>query len=257
MIATAEHFATCVLWAALGTLCYVYIGYPALLAAIAVFRRRRPAPLGYTPTLSVLIAAANEEANILTKLAATLALDYPPDKLEVLVLSDGSTDATDALVRTCSDPRVRLVRIPERRGKTHAQNVGAELARGEILVFSDATAVYHQQALRYLACNYADPGVGAVSGRYKYFDTHGTSPTSAGMMAFWEYENGIKRRQSDIQTLSGCCGCIYSVRKSCYTPLAPDVISDLVQPLWTIQKGYRVAFEPRALAYEETTQSSR
>jgi cellulose synthase/poly-beta-1,6-N-acetylglucosamine synthase-like glycosyltransferase len=151
---------------------------------------------------------------------------------------------------------VRLVRVTPRRGKTNAQNVAVRECRGEIVVFSDATTIYHPQALRHLAANYADPGVGAVSGHYKYFDPGGTSPTGLGSIAFWSYENLIKTMQSKIHTITGCCGCIYSVRRSLYTELPADIISDLVQPLWVIKQGYRVVFEDRALAYEETTQST-
>lgn len=246
-----------IFWMALGLLVYVYVGYPLLLAAIClVVRRRRPEP-AYTPSLSVLIAAYNEEKNIGRKIEQMLSLDYPADKIEVIVLSDCSTDRTNQIVSACADPRVRLLPMPQRRGKTHAQNEGVKLAKGEVLVFSDATTVYHPQALRYLACNYADPHVGAVSGRYQYFDPLGSSPTGLGSVAFWSYENLIKMMQSRIRTLTGCCGCIYSVRRTVYTPLAEDVISDLVQPLWAIQKGYRIAFEDRALAYEQTTTSTK
>jgi cellulose synthase/poly-beta-1,6-N-acetylglucosamine synthase-like glycosyltransferase len=146
--------------------------------------------------------------------------------------------------------------MPERRGKTHAQNLGAKQASGEVVIFSDATAVYHAKALLYLACNYQDASVGAVSGRYQYFDPTEQSATGLGSVAFWNYENLIKKLQSRISTITGCCGCIYSVRKSAYTELPADIISDLVQPLQAIRKGYRVVFEDRALAYEETTQST-
>jgi hypothetical protein len=115
--------------------------------------------------------------------------------------------------------------------------------------------VYDKQALRYLICNYQEPTVGAVTGRNQYFDPKGDSPTGLGTRAFWSYENIVKTMQSRIYTLSGCSGCIYSIRKSIYTELADDVISDLVQPLWAIRKGYRVLFEDRALAYEETTRT--
>ncbi len=251
-----QAVALFIFWACVVALVYVYVGYPALLALIAPFvPRTKPKP-GYLPTLSVLIAAYNEEANIGKKVEQTLALDYPAEKLEILVLSDGSTDHTDEIIRAFKDPRVRLIRMEPRRGKTAAQNRGVREARGEVLVFSDATTAYHSQALRYLACNYEDPNVGAVSGRYQYFDPEGNSPTGLGTMAFWNYENVLKTLQSRIRTISGCCGCIYSVRKSAYTQLPDDVISDLVQPLWVIQKGFRVAFEDRALAYEETTQSA-
>ena len=249
-------WARIIFWGSALALLYVYVGYPALLFLIASLRKRHNPEPGYTPALSILIAACNEEGNIRQKLEQTVKLDYPPDKLEILVLSDGSQDGTDAIVADFPDPRVRLVRIPERRGKTNAQNEGVKQATGEVLVFSDATTIYHPQALKYLAANYQDPAVGAVSGRYQYFDPKQDSPTGMGAIAFWNYENNIKTRQSQISTLTGCCGCIYSVRKTAYTALAPDVISDLVQPLWVIQKGYRVVFEDRALAYEQTTEST-
>jgi cellulose synthase/poly-beta-1,6-N-acetylglucosamine synthase-like glycosyltransferase len=248
--------AKVVFWLAALLLFYVYAGYPLLLAIIGLFVRRRRPEAGYTPRISVLIAAYNEEAAIERKLQQTLALEYPPEKLEVLVLSDCSTDRTDEIVKAFPDSRVRLVRMPERRGKTHAQNYGIREASGDVVIFSDATAIYHSKALLYLACNFQDASVGAVSGRYQYFDPGEQSPTGLGSVAFWNYENLIKTLQSRIRTITGCCGCIYSVRKTAYTDLPDDIISDLVQPLQAIRKGYRVVFEDRALAYEETTQST-
>jgi cellulose synthase/poly-beta-1,6-N-acetylglucosamine synthase-like glycosyltransferase len=190
------------------------------------------------------------------KIQQTLALEYPADKIEVLVLSDCSTDRTDEIVKAFPDGRVRLIRMPERRGKTFAQNIGVKEAAGEVIIFSDATAIYHPKALLYLACNYQDASVGAASGRYQYFNPGEKSPTGLGSVAFWNYENMIKKMQSSIRSITGCCGCIYSVRKAAYTELPADIISDLVQPLQAIRKGYRVVFEDRALAYEETTQST-
>jgi cellulose synthase/poly-beta-1,6-N-acetylglucosamine synthase-like glycosyltransferase len=243
-------------WLSLAALLYVYIGYPLLLVLISRFFRRRLPKQSYEPFLSILIAAYNEEAGIREKLEQTLSLEYPPEKMEVIVLSDGSTDRTDEMVQSLDDPRIRLLHITGRMGKTNAQNEGVKHARGDVLVFSDATTIYHPEALLYLASNYIDGRVGAVSGRYQYFDPEGGSPTGLGSLAFWNYENYIKMMQSRIRTISGCCGCIYSVRREAYTALAPDVISDLVQPLHVIRQGYRVVFEDRALAYEETTQST-
>jgi len=243
-------------WVSFAVLFYVYAGYPFLLAAIAMFVPRRRPKADFTPRLSILIAAYNEQTGIRRKIEQTLALDYPSDLIEILVLSDGSTDQTDAIVESFRDPRVRLLQVSGRKGKTNAQNEGVKIAHGDVLIFSDATTIYHPQALRYLASNYADPKVGAVSGRYQYFDPAGRSPMGLGTIAFWNYENFTKVMQSRIRTISGCCGCIYSVRREAYTPLAPEVISDLVQPLHVIRQGYRVAFEERALAYEETTQST-
>jgi cellulose synthase/poly-beta-1,6-N-acetylglucosamine synthase-like glycosyltransferase len=240
----------------LGAILYTYMGYPAFIFLVGAFRKRRSPDLGYCPSISVLIAAYNEAGNIGSKIEQTLALDYPAGKLEVIVLSDCSTDGTDEVVRSFRDRRVRLMQMKHRRGKTSAQNEGVKIARGEIIVFSDATTIYHPQALRYLAANYRDKTVGAVTGRNHYFDLEENSPTGLGSAAFWNYENFIKSRQSRIHTLTGCVGCIYSVRKVLYTKLHDDIISDLVQPLWVIQKGYRVVFESRAWAYEQSTTSS-
>jgi cellulose synthase/poly-beta-1,6-N-acetylglucosamine synthase-like glycosyltransferase len=237
----------------LGAILYVYVGYPVSLCLTGVFFRRRNPDPGYYPFISILIAAYNEAGNIGRKLEQTLALDYPPGKLEIIVLSDCSTDGTDDVVKSFRDSRVRLIRMKARRGKTSAQNEGVKIARGEIIVFSDATTIYHPQVLRHLATHYREKGVGAVTGRNHYFDLEDNSPTGLGSAAFWSYENIIKAMQSRIHTLSGCVGCIYSVRKSLYTKLRDDIISDLVQPLWVIQKGYRVVFETRAWAYERST----
>src|SRR5713226_136638 len=207
MISVAETL----FWLSFAALVYVYAGYPSLLALLSIFFRKRQAEPGFTPRLSILIAAYNEETGIQKKLEQTLQLDYPAGLLEIIVLSDGSTDKTDSIVESFPDPRVRLLRVTGRMGKTNAQNEGVNTAQGEVLIFSDATTVYHPQALRYLAANYADPHVGAVSGRYQYFDPAGNSPTGLGTMAFWNYENLIKTFQSRIRTITGCCGCIYSV----------------------------------------------
>jgi len=242
-------------FASLVLILYVYIGYPALLAAISPFFPSKSIDPGFQPFITILICAYNEESGIREKLQRTLELEYPADKFEILVVSDGSSDATEEMVRSFSDTRVRLMRTTLRKGKTNAQNEGVRACKGEVIVFSDATTIYHPKALSYLAANYQDREVGAVSGRYQYFDENGNSPTGVGTIAFWNYENKIKRLQSRIMTITGCCGCIYSVRRDAYTELPPDIISDLVQPLHTIRKGYRVVFEDRALAYEATTES--
>lgn len=241
----------------LGAILYTYVGYPAFICMVGAFYKRNNPDLGFCPSISVLIAAYNEAGNIGSKIEQTLALDYPAGKLEVIVASDCSTDGTDEVVMSFRDRRVRLVQMKHRSGKTSAQNEGVKIARGEIIVFSDATTIYHQQALRYLAADYRDKRVGAVTGRNHYFDLEENSPTGLGSVVFWNYENFIKSAQSRIRTLTGCVGCIYSVRKHLYTNLRHDIISDLVQPLWVIQKGYYVVFESRAWAYEQATTSSK
>ncbi|MHB1020790.1 MAG: glycosyltransferase family 2 protein [Acidobacteriaceae bacterium] len=204
----------------------------------------------------MIIAAHNEALGIRQKLKDTLTLKYPQQKLQVIVASDGSTDTTDEVVREFEASGVELVSIYPCQGKTHAQNVAVRHAKHEVIVFSDATTRYDPDALRYLVGNYSDPKVGAVSGRYEYYDPSHGSPTALGSITFWNYENWIKKHQSMVRTITGCCGCIYSIRRRLYTPLPSDVISDLVQPLEVLLQGFNIIFEDRALGWEETTVNS-
>jgi cellulose synthase/poly-beta-1,6-N-acetylglucosamine synthase-like glycosyltransferase len=141
--------------------------------------------------------------------------------------------------------------VEGRVGKTETQNQAVKIAKGDIIIFSDATTDYKKDAIRKLVRNYIDPSIGAVSGRYEYVNPSG-APVGLGTILFWKYENFIKSRQTRIKTITGCCGCIYSVRKNLYEPLPGDIISDLVEPLKILEKGYRIAFEPEAVAYETT-----
>ena len=244
-------------WLCSFLIAYAYVGYPLLLRVLASVIRRRPVEPSEKPMLTLMICAHNEAASIETKLRDTLALHYPPEKLQVLVVSDGSLDETDTIVRSFAHQGVELVRIERQAGKTNAQNVAIKQASGSIVVFSDATARYHPDALRFLAGNYSDPRVGAVSGRYSYFDPLENSPNGAGAHAYSSYDNAIRDLQSQVWSITGCCGCIYSVRRDLYTPLRNDIISDLVQPLHVLRKGFRVLLEPRAIAWEMATSSSR
>jgi cellulose synthase/poly-beta-1,6-N-acetylglucosamine synthase-like glycosyltransferase len=232
---------------------YVYVGYSVLIPLLAFFSRK-PVRIGeIEPKVTFLITAYNEEKNIRRKLEEVLELDYPGSKMEVLVASDGSTDRTDEIVRKFAGRGVILTRIEGRVGKTATQNEAVMIAGGDIIIFSDATTTYRKDAVRKIVRNYHDPAVGAVSGRYEYVNPSG-APVGIGTIIFWKYENYIKSMQTRIKTITGCCGCIYSVRRAAYVPLAPDIISDLVEPLRIVEKGYRVVFEPEAVAYETTTE---
>ncbi|MFC1658437.1 glycosyltransferase family 2 protein [Candidatus Omnitrophota bacterium] len=234
---------------------YTYFGYPLLNLVISLFINNRVNKKEIEPSVTFLITAYNEERHIREKLENTLGLDYPRDKLEIIVASDASSDQTDQIVREFVKSGVKLFRVEGRVGKTEVQNQAVNTARGEIVIFSDATTKYEKSAIRKIVRNYADPAVGAVSGRYKYFDPNHTQ-IGTGTIAFWDYENFIKIKQTQIKTITGCCGCIYSVRKNLYQPLPQDIISDLVEPLKILEQGYRIVFEPEALAYELTSQDS-
>ncbi len=244
-----------VFWLLIITIFYTYFGYALLIPLIGLFVKRPVDRRDITPRVTFLITAYNEEKNIRKKLTEVLALDYPHEQLEVMVASDGSTDRTDEIVHEFRDQGVVLKRVEGRVGKTATQNEAVKAATGDIIIFSDATTVYEHDAIRKLVRNYNDPEVGAVSGRYEYVNPTG-APVGTGSILFWKYENFIKSMQTRIRTISGCCGCIYSVRKAAYVPLPGDIISDLVEPLMVIQRGYRVVFEQEAVAYEETTEKS-
>lgn len=247
--------AEAIFWTMVAVVFYTYAGYSLTILLLAQFFRRpiRRAPI--EPRLTYLITAYNEERNIRAKLDQVLSLDYPQDKLEVIVASDGSTDGTDGIVRRFAGRGVRLVRVEGRVGKTETQNRAVREATGEIILFSDATTLYEPSALRNIVRNYADASVGAVSGRYEYRNPTG-APIGFGSILFWRYENLIKVLQTRIRTITGCCGCIYSVRRELYQPLPADIISDLVEPLTILEKGYRIVFEPDAIAFEETTENA-
>ena len=239
---------------------YSYAGYVLMIYLISLFYSKPVKKGNIEPSVSLIIAAYNEEKDIEKKLINSFQLDYPRNKLEIIVASDASSDRTDEIVKKYEynehGVKVLLHRVEGRLGKTAVQNSAVKIALGDIIVFSDTASMYDKGAIRSLAKNYADPSVGAVSGMYKYVNPTGGSVGFATML-FWNLENFIKSRQTRIQTITGCCGCIYSVRKDLYTELPADIISDLVEPLTILKKGYRIVFEPDALAFEETTEKPK
>lgn len=244
-------------WLASMVIGYTLAGYPALLWLLAHSSKRKDHAPDDACSMTLIICAHNEAASLEAKLEATLALRYAPERLQIIVASDGSSDATNAITQSFSSRGVELLHIARQMGKTHAQNAAVLIARGEILVFSDATTRYHPDALRFLAGNFADEEVGAVSGQYFYEDSTRTSPNAAGAAAYASYDNSLRNAQSQLGSICGCCGCIYALRRTLYTALEDHLISDLVQPLHIIRQGYRVTFEPRALAWETSSASSK
>jgi len=243
-----------IFWITIGIIVYTYIGYPLFTLFLSLFVNNPVNKKGIEPAITFLITAYNEEKSIGKKLRNTLGLDYPRDKLEIIVASDGSTDKTDEIVKEFADRGVAINRVEGRVGKTETQNQTVKIAKGDIVIFSDATTDYRKDAIQKIVRNYNDPSVGAVSGRYEYVNPTG-APVGQGTILFWKYENFIKSRQTQIKTITGCCGCIYSLRRNLYEPLPRDIISDLVEPLKILEKGYRIAFEPEAVAYELTEEA--
>ena len=209
-----------IFWLIIFLIFYTYAGYSFIILLLSLFLNRSVRKKEVYPRVTFLITAYNEEHSIAAKLENTLSLDYPGEKLEVIVASDGSTDSTDTIVKQFHDQGVILNRVEGRVGKTETQNQTVAKATGDIIIFSDATTNYKKDAIRNIVQNYADPQVGAVSGRYEYINPTGAA-VGLGTVLFWKYENLIKRLQTRIHTITGCCGCIYSVRRDLYEPLTP------------------------------------
>jgi glycosyltransferase involved in cell wall biosynthesis len=238
-------------WLFAVTILYVYIGYPLLLSLARKARRVRPTPPepAEWPRLSMVIAARNEEQSISAKLENTLSLHYPPHLLEVLVVSDASSDATDGIVAASAGRGVRLIRTDTHRGKTAAQNLAALHATGEILVFSDATGMYDRGALRSLARWFVLPDVGAVCGRVAWTGTD-ESTAARGHSIYWRYERWIRNAEDRAGSTMVASGSIYAIRRDHYVPLSDAAQSDLIEPLCQKLAGRKVVYEPGAVSRE-------
>ncbi len=242
--------------AAMAMIAFIYAGYPALMFALSQVVRRPVRRDDITPRVSIIIAAYNEERDIEAKLINTLALDYPRDRMEIIVASDCSTDRTDEIVRGFSRQGVILSRQPERLGKTAAQHRAVKVSSGEILVFSDATTMYEPDAIRKIVRSFADPEVGCVAGQLVYEDAS-SSAVGKGCRSYWGYEKFLKRCESHVGSLIGVSGCLYAVRRICHARLAGDMIDDFVIATEIYLQSLRVVYEPEAIAVEDTNRRAK
>jgi cellulose synthase/poly-beta-1,6-N-acetylglucosamine synthase-like glycosyltransferase len=242
-------------WTAAGLVLYAYLGYPILIAIIA---RLWPAPLvrkeQLTPSLSLLIIVHNEEACLEDKLRNLLALDYPQDKLEILVVSDGSTDGTEAIATAFAQAGVRLLSFPGPRGKAACLNEAVPRAGGEIVVMTDARQPLARDAVRHLVGYFADPSVGAVSGELHLLAPTGTA--TGGVALYWRYEKLIRRAESRFDSTVGVTGALYALRKDLFVPLDPrTILDDVALPMEVVLAGRRVLFAPEARAWDRMAES--
>lgn len=243
-------------WFFVFLLAYVYVGYPALVYFVSKIWPRKVERGDIEPTVTVLITAYNEEKSIAAKLENSLSLDYPKEKLEILVASDGSTDNTDEIVKTFADRNVGLFRQEGRKGKTLTQNGAVRSSNGEIILFTDATTVLSTDVLKRILPSFNDSTVGCVSGRLKYVDQAETS-VGSGAQSYWSYETNLKASESRACSLIGASGCLYAVRRTAYRDLASDACSDFVICSDLYRRGFRSVFEPDALSIEDTNAATR
>lgn len=241
-------------WGSLGAVAWTHVGYP--LAAMAA-ARVRPRPVrrdpSHAPSVTVVVAAHDEEPVIARRVENLLALDYPAEKVDVVVASDASTDGTNAIVEEIAarEPRVRLLDCP-RGGKVAAQDRAVREATAEVVAFSDANATWAPDALRLLVENLADPEVAYVCGQLRLQDADGSNREGL----YWRYEMLLREAESALGSVTGGNGSIYAVRRSDYVEVDPTWGHDLSFPYRMVQAGRRAVYEPRAHAFEKPTPSN-
>lgn len=240
-------------WGGVAVVAYAYVGYPLVAWTLAKLAPR-PARQGVElPSVTLLIAAHNEESVIGPRLENALAMDYPADKLEIVVVADGCTDRTAAIAAEYADRGVRVIQQLPRQGKIAALNVGVPLAQGEIIVGTDANAMYRPDAMRKLVRWFADPEVGLVAGEKRI---HGRGTAAQGEGVYWRYEHWLKRQDTRFGSVMGATGEIFAIRKALWQALPGDtVIEDFVIAMGVVRGGKRAVFDPLAISEEEASPS--
>lgn len=241
-------------WGTLSVTVYTYLGYPLILALLRGGGGDVAAAVTW-PTATVIVAAHNEERCIAQKVQNVLEHAYPSECLDVIVVSDGSTDHTDAIVQRLEGPRVQLFVQPYRSGKNAALNRGVLAAHGDIVVFTDASALLTPEALCWLIAPFRDPQVGLVSGQ-GYYGEFGNRTTRVVSNAYVRYEAFIKRRESSLGFVAAADGALYAMRRSLYTELPTTYVHDLLHPIQMTLAGLRSVFVPDAYTVEPPSQDA-
>ena len=241
----------------LGFCVYVYFGYPLILWVTSRFRSRPVKRGPIEPSVSLIIAAFNEESVIAEKIENSLTLDYPPDELEIIVVSDGSTDATDSIVRGIDYAQVRLISRP-REGKLRALSAGVEAASGEIIVLTDANSTLESSSLRRIVENFADPEVGGVCGNKRFLAADRGDSTGEGEGLYWRYDKWQKQLESAVGSIFAADGAFYAIRKDLFVPIDdPAQADDIAISARVALQGRRLIYEPAAVAWEEAPREGR
>jgi cellulose synthase/poly-beta-1,6-N-acetylglucosamine synthase-like glycosyltransferase len=246
--------STVVFWGSSIALFYVYFGYPAALAVLRSLARKPIVKSPMEPRVCLLIAANDEEAVIDAKLRNALAVDYPPDLLEIVVASDGSLDDTNVMVRRFA-PRVRLLELSPRRGKIAAINEAMRSITSDIVVFSDANTFLDPKGIRALVQNFSDPRVGAASGDVSLVGDRAALARSEDL--YYLYERWVQQAESDVGSMIGADGALYAIRRELFVPPSNDtILDDMAIPMAVVRAGRRVVFEASARAYEQGSETA-
>jgi biofilm PGA synthesis N-glycosyltransferase PgaC len=247
-----------VFWTAIFLLTYVYVGYPVISWLRARFWPKRHVTASSEPMVTIVVVAHNEEERIPARLDNLLALDYPREKLEIRVASDGSTDHTVARARAYQSKGVVVWAFHQRRGKSAVLNDVIPTAQGEIVIMADARQQFDRGAVRALVANFADPDVGAVSGELMMTPASSGAAVGKGCGLYWRYEKFIRRNEGRTGSTVGATGAIYAIRRALFEPIPDDtVLDDVLIPLRIVRQGFRVLFEPVARAYDEASATTR
>ena len=243
-------------WGSVGLIVYTYFLFPLLviLRGMLVKRPYMSEDVQPLPLVSIIIAAYNEEKEIGEKLNNILSLEYPRDRLEVIIASDGSTDRTNEIVQGYEERGIRLLALP-RLGKAGVLNAAVAAAQGEILVFSDANSMFKSDALRALVRPFADPEVGGVAGNQVYLKK-GASSVGAGERSYWDFDRILKEYESQAGNTISATGAIYAIRRSLFQPVMEGVTDDFYTSTSVIEQGSRLVFAPDAVAYEAVAGTS-
>jgi len=243
-----------IFWSSLAFVFYVYLGYPALLLLWARLAPRDVKKAACEPEVTLIIAAYNEKDNIRQKLVNCLSLDYPRERLHIIVSLDGSTDGTDILAIEASTRGIHVMYSPQHSGKASAINRAVRKARGSVLVFVDARQTLQRNVIRELVANFSDPTVGAVSGELVLTDGALESRSSVGL--YWKYEKFMRLCESRIHSVAGATGAIYAVRRECFRELPEDaILDDVILPMSIVLSGKRVIMDPAAQAFDRASKN--
>jgi biofilm PGA synthesis N-glycosyltransferase PgaC len=250
-ISPASIFWIWIFWGSAAVIAYTYFGYAGWLGLRKIWRRKAVRRGSYSPFVSVVMVVRNEERVLERKLKNLLALDYPAELIRLAVVSDGSTDGTEAILhRYASHPRVNVVLNQLSRGKASGLSDAFELVQGDIVVFTDARQEIEPSALRLLLENFADPQIGCVSGELMLSDPK-TGETREGLGAYWRVEKRIRELESASGSVVGATGAFYAIRRNLLMPLRPEtILDDVYLPMQVARQGFRVLFDSRARAWD-------
>jgi len=240
-----------IFWACIAFVVYAYFGYPVIIYLLSLIRHKKINKGNFEPSVTLLIPAYNEEKIIREKILNCLGLDYSADKLQIVIISDGSSDKTGPIVREYVAKGINLFEYQKHQGKIIALNIAVPMTKGEIIVFSDASGMLDKNAIREMTANFNDPQVGCVSGFYKMIPEN-YSLTGSGYETYLGYDISIKKSESRFGNIIGAHGAFYAVRRELFEMLPADLVNDdFYLPMKIIAKGFRAVYEEKAVVVDK------